>query len=87
GLSSPIYKTVTKEDGSFAIGMAPFIGADGKKWTFNAYASLGSGDANAEKWRIWSVNPDTNKYELLYSYGEEQISPEGSALDTTSGAG
>ncbi|MGT2965240.1 YPDG domain-containing protein, partial [Streptococcus acidominimus] len=87
GLSSPIYKTVTKEDGSFAIGMAPFIGADGKKWTFNAYASLGSGDANAEKWRIWSVNPDTNKYELLYSYGEEQISPEGSALDTTAGAG
>ncbi|MBF0775510.1 MULTISPECIES: YPDG domain-containing protein [unclassified Streptococcus] len=87
GLSSPIYKTVTKDDGSFVLGMAPFIGADGKKWTFNAYASLGAGDANGEKWRIWSVNPDTNKYELLYSYGEEQISPEGSALDTTAGAG
>ncbi|MBJ6746555.1 YPDG domain-containing protein, partial [Streptococcus sp. 121] len=83
GFASPIYKTVTNADGSFAIGLHEFIGADGKLYQFNANPQSPS----LEKWRIWSINPDTNKYSLLYSYGEEQISPEGIILDASAGAG
>ncbi|MBF8971078.1 Rib/alpha-like domain-containing protein, partial [Streptococcus sp. NLN76] len=83
GFASPIYKTVTNADGSFAIGLHEFIGADGKLYQFNANPQT----PQFEKWRIWSINPDTNKYSLLYSYGEEQISPEGIILDASAGAG
>ncbi|MEY8463600.1 Rib/alpha-like domain-containing protein [Streptococcus merionis] len=82
GFASPIYTTVSNEDGTFGIGMADFIGADGKLYQFNAAAALPAG----EKWRVWSINPDTDKYTLLYSFGDEQISPEGIVKDLTAGA-
>ncbi|MGT2800454.1 Rib/alpha-like domain-containing protein, partial [Streptococcus marmotae] len=82
GYASPIYTSTSNEDGSFGIGLADFIGADGKLYRFDADAALPQG----EKWRIWSINPDTNKYTLLYSFGDEQIAPEGIVKDITAGA-
>ncbi|WP_188595299.1 YPDG domain-containing protein, partial [Streptococcus himalayensis] len=82
GYASPIYTSTSNEDGSFGIGMADFIGADGKLYHFDADAALPEG----EKWRIWSINPDNNKYTLLYSFGDEQIAPEGIVKDITAGA-
>ncbi|WP_449463596.1 YPDG domain-containing protein, partial [Streptococcus suis] len=81
GFASPIYKTVSQADGSFSIGLADFIGADGKLYQFDADAALPKG----EKWRVWSKNPDTTKYSLMYSSGEEQIAPEGIVKDITGG--
>lgn len=61
GSTSPIYTTTSGTDGSFAIAMKQFEKDNGELAKFDADPNLPEG----EKWRVWTVNPDTNKYQLL----------------------
>ncbi|OFR37337.1 putative Ig domain-containing protein [Corynebacterium sp. HMSC077D03] len=82
GTASPIYTTTTGADGQFHIGMTSFTDAKGVRRNFDADPNLPEG----EKLRIWSINPDTSQYNLLYSYGQEQIMPESNVANTEAGA-
>ena len=68
---SPVYKTTSDASGNWGIIMKPFVSSDGKIHTFDADPNLPEG----EKFRVWSDNPDVNKYALAYSWGNQQVFP------------
>lgn len=82
GSISPIYTTTSGTDGSFAIAMKQFKKDNGEVAKFDADPNLPEG----EKWRVWTVNPDTNKYQLLWSWNHSQVGPKGVVMDTAGGA-
>lgn len=82
GSTSPIYTTTSGTDGSFAIAMKQFEKDNGELAKFDADPNLPEG----EKWRVWTVNPDTNKYQLLWSWNHSQVGPKGVFMDTAGGA-
>lgn len=82
GSTSPIYTTTSGTDGSFAIEMKQFKKDNGAVAKFDADPNLPEG----EKWRVWTVNPDTNKYQLLWSWNHSQVGPKGIVMDTAGGA-
>ena len=82
GSTSPIYTTTSGTDGSFAIAMKQFEKDNGELAKFDADPNLPEG----EKWRVWTVNPDTNKYQLLWSWNHSQVGPKGVVMDTAGGA-
>ncbi|MDY6077508.1 cell surface protein [Mobiluncus sp.] len=82
GSTSPIYTTTSVTDGSFAIAMKQFVKDNGELAKFDADPNLPEG----EKWRVWTVNPDTSKYQLLWSWNHSQVGPKGIVMDTAGGA-
>lgn len=82
GSTSPIYTTTSGTDGSFAIAMKQFVKDNGEVAKFDADPILPEG----EKWRVWTVNPDTSKYQLLWSWNHSQVGPKGVVMDTAGGA-
>ncbi|EFL93400.1 Rib/alpha-like domain-containing protein [Mobiluncus curtisii] len=82
GSTSPIYTTTSRADGSFAIAMKQFVKDNGEVAKFDADPNLPEG----EKWRVWTVNPDTSKYQLLWSWNHSQVGPKGIVMDTAGGA-
>lgn len=82
GSTSPIYTTTSGTDGSFAIAMKQFEKDNGELAKFDADPNLPEG----EKWRVWTVNPDTSKYQLLWSWNHSQVGPKGVVMDTAGGA-
>ena len=79
-ISSPLYKTVTKDDGTFSIALKPYLDANGKEHTFTADPTA----AYKEKIQLWFRAPD-DSLELFWSYGYRPV-PDGIVVDTTGGA-
>ena len=75
-ISSPLYKTVTRDDGTFTIEMKPYLDANGKEHTFTADPTL----AYKEKVQLWFRPPEG--MELFWSYGYRPV-PDGVVVDTT----
>lgn len=61
-ISSPLYKTVTKDDGTFSIALKPYLDANGKEHTFTADPTA----AYKEKIQLWYRAPD-DSLELFWS--------------------
>ncbi|WP_164518381.1 YPDG domain-containing protein, partial [Bifidobacterium castoris] len=70
-VASPVYTTVSDDQGNWGIVMQPFVDSEGGIHTFDADPNLPQG----EYYRVWSDNPDTNKYSLSYSWGNERVFP------------
>lgn len=93
GSTSPLYTTTSQTDGSFAIGMKDFTKANGETAKFDADPNcdvVNAKNGGCEKWRIWTVNPDTSKYQLLWSWEHSKTGPRAIAgstiMDTAGGA-
>ncbi|WP_284907465.1 YPDG domain-containing protein, partial [Actinobaculum massiliense] len=81
-VASPVYKTTSDPSGNWGIIMKPFVSPDGKIHTFDADPNLPEG----EKFRVWSDNPDVNKYALAYSWGNQQVFPGSSTYALQGGS-
>ncbi|KMY23398.1 hypothetical protein ACU19_04525, partial [Actinobaculum suis] len=81
GVASPVYTSVSDDQGNWGIIMQPFLGADGAVHTFDADPNLPEG----EKFRVWSDNPDPSSYSVQYSWGNRQIFPKTDAYELQGG--
>lgn len=78
GSLSPIYTTTTGVDGSFHMGMKEFTKANGETAKFDAKPHAGK---DHEKYRVWTINPDSGKYQLLWSWGHNNFAPIEPGMD------
>ena len=78
GSLSPIYTTTTGTDGSFHMGMKEFTKANGEIAKFDAKPHAGK---DHEKYRVWTINPDSGKYQLLWSWGHNNFAPIEPGMD------
>ncbi|WP_308534867.1 Rib/alpha-like domain-containing protein, partial [uncultured Mobiluncus sp.] len=80
--SSPIYKGTTDVNGNFKIKMLPYTDVNGVKRTFDGEVGLHPGGMYNEKIQIWVINPDRDKLNQFWGYGQRP-SPDGYVQDST----